>query len=541
MRKILSFLAVMLSLVWFIYFRPAFLGGPASYIIVSGVSMEPTLYTGDLAVMQRQAAYAPGDIVAFRVPGGHVIHRIVGGSAEEGFITRGDNKTSTDPWRPRPEDIAGRMWFHIPGGGRPLQVLRQPKYILALGGLAAFLFLDDTQKVQTGRKRKGKRMNGKHGTQQSHKGGLRAPSWGNSLLGALALVTFLAAALAVYAHLLPAERPETVERLRYEHQGAFEYTLHSEPSLLNPQPVIGPIGPDSASGLTVRDADNPLLAGDSEGEPVQAGPPVFTRLARSLDLAFTYRLVSDLPADVHGQARVDMQIQAGEGWTKVETLTPAAGFSGTEVRTQASIDFQQIMHYLETVEEQTGFEPGTYEISLIPHVQISGEVDGVPVNETYAPAFRLQLGSATIDLDGELARSEVRTVEQQVLRPNTLRVLNYELPVDLLRRAGLYTTIAGVLLCALLAAVFYLGIGMSEAARVQARYGSQIVHVTNTSLSSCSQKIEVAGMQDLARLAQRDGGVIFHQNLRSGADVFFVPDGQVVYLYRTGGSTETET
>lgn len=171
MRKILSFLAVMLSLVWFIYFRPAFLGGPASYIIVSGVSMEPTLYTGDLAVMQRQAAYAPGDIVAFRVPGGHVIHRIVGGSAEEGFITRGDNKTSTDPWRPRPEDIAGRMWFHIPGGGRPLQVLRQPKYILALGGLAAFLFLDDTQKVQTGRKRKGKRMNGKHGTQQSHKGG----------------------------------------------------------------------------------------------------------------------------------------------------------------------------------------------------------------------------------------------------------------------------------------------------------------------------------------------------------------------------------
>ena len=65
--------------------RPGpFLGGPASYVIVSGHSMEPTLYTGDLVVVHQRDEYSVGDMVAFEIEGGsQVIHRIVGGSAAE--------------------------------------------------------------------------------------------------------------------------------------------------------------------------------------------------------------------------------------------------------------------------------------------------------------------------------------------------------------------------------------------------------------------------------------------------------------------------
>ncbi|MER3397507.1 MAG: hypothetical protein C4316_03050, partial [Chloroflexota bacterium] len=87
---------------WFFFLRPGFLGGPAGYIIVSGPSMEPTLYEKDLAVVLAQDEYALGDVVAFRVEGGIVIHRIVGGDPQAGYITRGDNRESPDMWRPKP-------------------------------------------------------------------------------------------------------------------------------------------------------------------------------------------------------------------------------------------------------------------------------------------------------------------------------------------------------------------------------------------------------------------------------------------------------
>jgi hypothetical protein len=37
-------------------------------------------------------------------------------------------------------------------------------------------------------------------------------------------------------------------------------------------------------------------------------------------------------------------------------------------------------------------------------------------------------------------------------------------------------------------------------------------------------------MPDLARLAQREGSMIFHQSMK-GAELYFVPDGQAVYTY----------
>ena len=107
---VVALLAVLgvLALCW-----PARLGGSTSYVMVSGDSMEPTMHTGDLAVLRQQRAYRPGDIVAFRVPDGEVgeghvvIHRIHAGD-ERGYVLRGDNKRHPDPWRPARDDILGR-------------------------------------------------------------------------------------------------------------------------------------------------------------------------------------------------------------------------------------------------------------------------------------------------------------------------------------------------------------------------------------------------------------------------------------------------
>ena len=88
-----------------------FLGGPATYVMVSGSQHEAHLgqrRPGPGAPREGRHT-AAGDIVVFRVPQGEpgegatVIHRIVGGSPDEGFVMQGDNKDGPDSWQPTGE------------------------------------------------------------------------------------------------------------------------------------------------------------------------------------------------------------------------------------------------------------------------------------------------------------------------------------------------------------------------------------------------------------------------------------------------------
>ena len=127
---------------WFALLRPAYLGGAATYIMVGGISMEPTMYTGDLALVRSRDSYAVGDIVAFGVENGIVIHHIVGGAAEAGFITQGDNNSNIDPWRPTSENIVGRAWLYVPRLGFLFSYLQNPlSMALAVGAISLYLSL----------------------------------------------------------------------------------------------------------------------------------------------------------------------------------------------------------------------------------------------------------------------------------------------------------------------------------------------------------------------------------------------------------------
>jgi signal peptidase len=145
-RGIGSVAIVAFTSFWFVLLRPVALGGPASYVVVSGVSMEPHLHTGDLVIAQAAPTYRTGDVVAYRVPAGPaagslIIHRIIGGDASSGYLVQGDNKNEPDPWKPKAIDIIGRSWLEFPGSGRLLLALRTPTTLaIVLGTLAAAWF-----------------------------------------------------------------------------------------------------------------------------------------------------------------------------------------------------------------------------------------------------------------------------------------------------------------------------------------------------------------------------------------------------------------
>jgi signal peptidase len=150
-RRVLSLLSTLLLLAalagWSVYLRPAALGGSATFVIVSGSSMEPVLHHGDLAVVRSQDSYVPGDVVAFEVPEGQpgagalVIHRIVSGNRHDGFTTRGDNRDLPDLWRPREEDVVGRLSLHVPAVGSGVVAVGSPLGAGASAGLLVFVYV----------------------------------------------------------------------------------------------------------------------------------------------------------------------------------------------------------------------------------------------------------------------------------------------------------------------------------------------------------------------------------------------------------------
>ena len=145
-----TLLAVGLLLGWFVFLRPASLGGPASYLLVQGHSMDGTLAMGDLVVVTRQDAYHAGDLVVFEapVPGArgeaYVVHRIIDVDADGRMHTKGDNNPYPDDWTIAPGDVVGLKRLRIPHMATVHTVflhLFNPVVIGALAGLFAFMMI----------------------------------------------------------------------------------------------------------------------------------------------------------------------------------------------------------------------------------------------------------------------------------------------------------------------------------------------------------------------------------------------------------------
>jgi len=139
------FAAGLLLVGWWTILAPVALGGPATFVVVHGRSMEPVHHAGDLLIARRGDGHAVGDVIVFLAPDGrrHVIHRIVAGDAMAGWITKGDANARVDPWSVPDDAIVGRSWAVLPWFGTAiLAVQRDPiRFAAAVGGGVSALVL----------------------------------------------------------------------------------------------------------------------------------------------------------------------------------------------------------------------------------------------------------------------------------------------------------------------------------------------------------------------------------------------------------------
>lgn len=504
--------ALTLSVVaWWVLFRPGVLGGSATYVLVSGTSMQPTFYTGDLVIVRRQNDYQTGDVIAYKTTNGLVIHRIIGGDAEQGFLMQGDNKERPDPWHPKVANIAGKQWVHVPGGAKKLQFLRKPvPFALLLGSLVAAP-ASELRKLKA-KRRPRRQLARTH--RRPFPGPPRVPIGFQVALLCLATASMCFVALTAFSFRQPQTTEAADSRYQYTQAADFSYIVHSDPSILDESGVIGPITSELADGT---ESGSPAI--------------IFTKLAHSIDLDIDYRFGSSVPPAMSGTMKVNLVVAAVNGWTKSIELQPDVAFDGSSATTHVTVDLDDIRALIQRIYEQTGFLGNAHTLSVIPVVDVTGSVGGEAVQTSYAPAFVFNMDDSTITPDTELTMSTDGNARGTVTRQNAFHLLGLSMPVRMAQILAASGAGLSVILTAIAACVVFLGIGRGPAGMAMARYGSMIIEVQHAPVNADAPRVDVASMGDLARLASREGRVIFYENVEGREHRYFVPDGGVSYQY----------
>lgn len=117
---------------------PSRFGGPMTYAVVTGHSMEPVMHDGALAVARTRSEYQLGQTVIYDRYGGHVMHRLVFYEPGHGWVTQGDNNDWVDGWFVPEQNIRGEVIFTIPAvGGWLRDASTHPLILVVLAGAVA--------------------------------------------------------------------------------------------------------------------------------------------------------------------------------------------------------------------------------------------------------------------------------------------------------------------------------------------------------------------------------------------------------------------
>lgn len=500
-------LVAMLAL-W-ITFAPTQAGGLASYILVVGNSMEPNFHIGDLVIVHEEAQYQIGDAVVYRnlELGNFVFHRIIGETLGR-FTLQGDNNPWTDTYQPSKDEVLGKLWIHIPMGGRALEKIRNP-YGMAgiagiLGGILASGFFTDKSKARR-RMNKGQfttlkekirdwltTLKQKLVDQLTKLDGDKSPFSSKephleTLIFGLGLVAFTAFIIGIASFSRPATRIVQND-ISYKQLGTFTYAT-------------------PASAL-VYDANT-----------LQSGDPIFPKLTCSVELAFQYTLIAQQAEDIAGTIQLMATISEPlSGWHRTIPLQKETVFSGSSVSATAELNLCKIEKLTQSLEQGADVHPGSYTLTISPNVKVKGVI----ARRNFESAFntglefrydRIQFYLLTDEEDKEknlLHAVETGVLSESQTQANVIKVLGMEFAVPALR----WIAILGLIIS--LSGLAFLGKRLQNISQNdpiqfnRIKFNTVMVDVQNSKTLNVKTAVEVTSMDDLSKLAEKFNTLILH-------------------------------
>lgn len=483
---------------------PRVLGGAASYVVVSGVSMEPTYETGDLVVTRQADEYEAGDVIAFRTAEGDVIHRIIGGNADEGFRTQGDNVARPDPYLPRPADIRGKALFHVPAiGAWGLRLVRTvPAPLLAAG--AILLAVGGGSSGRRRRRRSTRRRADPVPTPTTTTEDTVSTSLTSrpriQVAGACVVVAFVVLPSAFLAWRAPTTTEVPAEEAAVRHETDVTVTgIAARPSSLYP---------DGRS--------EPIVAGDDGAVP-QAAPALLRNQIDELLVTVEHTVVG--APETTGAGRIDVVLRTGRGFEFGLNGVPMTAFTGTfeeDVTVRLDAVEQRFERYL----READLDSDTMTIEVRPLVATDDDVTvrGGPVV--------LDPSGDEITVEGQL-RSVTTSEGESVTVAASAPLVGLPLPVPVVRIVG--TALVAALLTA---AAWLLRRELRERPdlRIGLLHASLLVDI-EPDANVGGEIVRVTSIAELARLAKRDQRTILHQERSGGQHHYLVPDGELTYEY----------
>jgi signal peptidase I len=501
-----------LMVVAWITFAPVQFGGQAAYVIVTGNSMEPVFHRGDLVILRKASDYQIGDIATYRHPDiGPVIHRIV---ALEGsrFVFKGDNNTWVDSYQPVQAELIGKFWLYVPFAGKIMGLLRTPWSIALLVAVAGGIGMTSARGSQA------RRRELRRGSQSARERVVFVNVLRDSktdlffVLAMLALASFL---LALFAFTRPLSRTIS-EEISYQQTGVFSYSAAAPPGLY-------------------------------DTDTVKTGDPIYRRLITRVNVSFDYRLLATQPHDLRGTYRLVAELGTSSSWQWDLELQPETTFSGNAFSASSVVDLSRVQAVIDNLERQTGVSPQQYTLAIVPTVIVSGTLAGQELRDQFSPrlvffldALQMQLASdkgRASDASNPLKPTQTGLQKRDREVTNTISLVGLSLAVSTARPVSLIGLGLSLIGIAGLGVSTLRAAQMDEASRIRSKYGSLLVAVCGSDLEAGKHIIQVAAINDLAKIAERTGRMILHEE-RGPTHYYFVQDSDVTYCYQSASADD---
>ena len=498
-----NFIMVISLIAMWIVFAPTRIGGRASYVIINGNSMEPGFHRGDLVIVQTASNYEVGDIVTYSDAkmGAYVIHRIIE-TKQDYFILKGDNNSWIDAYHPTRNEIVGKLWIHIPKLGKTMEWLRVPiNMALTIGMFGGVLMAG--KKTQPNQ----------HGKRNNKPAG-RSTGWVEMALYTVGFLTLAFLALSILSFSRPVIR--TADDIQYDQTGVYYYS------------ATGP-------------------SGIYDTEILHSGEPIFPKLTCSINIGYSYNITGPLQA-VSGTQQLNALITDEQsGWQRTIPLKPSTAFSGNSYSTTAPIDLCQIQALVNAVEQETGFRPNTYTLTIISQLAVAAKTEGQDLYDSFDSKLIFKFDKVHFYLanngnDGTdpLQSSKNGLLANSNTQENTFSFLGFDLNVLGIRILG----IGGLILS--LISLLILGWYVFDAAQrnpetlIRIKYGALIMDVYDRGFENISSVIEVTAIEDLAKLAERQNAMILHMT-RDFLHYYFVQSDGTTYRYVSSENHNRQT
>lgn len=382
-------LAVVLVVVYLMV-APASLGGGFKSATISGISMNPLLHVGDLAVVREQRTYNVGDIVLYQSEiGAQVLHRIVAKSGNT-FTLKGDNNSFEDSEHPTNEQVIGKYLFMAPSGGKTLSLLRSPSVLAALFAGTLFALFNSIG---------GRRPQKRPGTVTLATNAPRRFEFVQTPFGqSVGIAAAVAAAAVLFlALLLSSGSGISSERTTaYTLGGSFTFA--------------------SARG---------------DGAPLPAGlaapnQPVFFTVADRMTVTYAYEADGATIDPALSTTRMTASVRADNGWRAEVPLTQS-GDAGVRQST-ASLQLADVQRTVKELEDSTGLVLSNFYLDFTANSRVGASVEGAATTAVFGPTLSFRGDKTQLQLwapggtDDPLHPQLKQSVQTQETQPQRLKI-----------------------------------------------------------------------------------------------------------------------